>query len=447
MPITFHPEIGCQETEATVLIRDEDLIGNTDSASSISLAGSVISAAGRIQRLEFGSSGSSLGQAEVSISVGSMRLWAPRLLSDVANRQAEAALVGFETRLSRLNIDHRVPISLLAHIEIEDVVQLVRLGRITGIGAPQVHWSNSGRWSPIMVNALGRSGTTVLMAYLAAHPAIIAANVSQFEFRQASYLWHAAEVLTSPGNFCTSMHPDSFEGRSRHAIGYNPYWTSQFLNPTPLRAVEFWLEHKYVTDGVSFMVEQFDSYCDALASDLKKPGGRFLAEKVIGSPMTTFVRNVFPEAREVFLVRDFRDVFVSARRFNEQRGTISFGREGTDDDTAWMKILAHDANRLWAIFQSRADRVFTLHYEELITNTRQSLSRLYEHFGLDASEELIDSVLLDVTRNHTNAAQHTTSVNIAGSVGRWRNEMSEREKQLAAEIFAGPLAAFGYVAS
>ena len=119
--------------------------------------------------------------------------------------------------------------------------------------------------------------------------------------------------------------------------------------------------------------------------------------------------------RTINLVRDPRDVFLSARDFVRVRGAAGFGM---DDGNSELDAARHTAHR-WLSFaeNARADRTrtdtMTLRYEDLVQEPELSAARLSTFLGLrlvpgEAPSEYLDS--------------HRTSRDVGTSVGRWQRE-------------------------
>ena len=136
---------------------------------------------------------------------------------------------GFHIRFSTLCLSVNSAIDVYVDIKTRaERLERLRLGSIDRIRFQPLNGIAKSRYAPILVPALGRSGTTLLMGLLNAHPEIIAPGKYPFEYRQASYFWHAIRILTSPANFSRSMHPDGFEQNNFYQLGYNPYVHGQF---------------------------------------------------------------------------------------------------------------------------------------------------------------------------------------------------------------------------
>ena len=119
--------------------------------------------------------------------------------------------------------------------------------------------------------------------------------------------------------------------------------------------------------------------------------------------------------RTINLVRDPRDVFLSARDFVRVRGAVGFG---IGDGNSELDAARHTAHR-WLSFaeNARADRTRTdaifLRYEDMVQEPGPSTARLSTFLGFplvpaEAPSEYLDS--------------HRTSGDVSASVGRWKRE-------------------------
>jgi hypothetical protein len=160
------------------------------------------------------------------------------------------------------------------------------------------------------------------------------------------------------------------------------------------------------------------------------------------------VVRAYPEATVIHLVRDGRDVVASLL----ERGWLSSARSGSDDVGAaygshtrfWVEperrdefARVSDARRAaWAwrryLTKARAsqERTFELRYEDLVTDTSATASRLAETLGVSADE----------IATHLAAASPR-------SVGRWREHLTEEQVEDVMSEAGDLLRELGYVAS
>ena len=77
------------------------------------------------------------------------------------------------------------------------------------------------------------------------------------------------------------------------------------------------------TENLSHLAAMFQSRAQVLYEQiaaLQRKQPRYFAEKVVPNNTATLVGELYPDTREVFLVRDFRDMVASMLAFNAKRG-------------------------------------------------------------------------------------------------------------------------------
>jgi hypothetical protein len=169
-----------------------------------------------------------------------------------------------------------------------------------------------------------------------------------------------------------------------------------------------------------------------------------VAQKMLISPTRYLVRNIYGGARELFLTRDFRDVWVSARSFNDKRGVAAFERDKFPDDIAWLRGLAYTSRQMRLAHAAAGPGAQAVQYEQLMRDPAGTLARMLAQLGVDSSAARIGAMLAEAARaTGPDTASHRTSPE-NDSVGRWRAEMSAAEKAVAAEAFGEDLRYFGY---
>src|ERR1700676_3931501 len=171
---------------------------------------------------------------------------------------------------------------------------------------------------------------------------------------------------------------------------------------------------------------------DNASDTFAKNTAHYLAEKFNISHLRDLVPNIYGTSREIFLVRDFRDVWVSARSLNNRRDSPSFGRAEVQDDEAWLHSFSGSVLQILLNYQAAQPGSFLVRYEDLIEAPRTVLPALLQFLQIEATDEIADRMVERVRSvDLTNASGHVTSASPALSRGRWRAEMTDREKELA----------------
>ncbi len=158
------------------------------------------------------------------------------------------------------------------------------------------------------------------------------------------------------------------------------------------------------------------------------------------------ILHAFPNARFVHVVRDGRDVACSLRK--HPRETVRHGRVVPNV----VNRAPADGARRWVADTTLGlafkghPRCFELRYEALVTEPEATLRELCAFIGED-----FDPVMLDPSKapaddprflNNPNAAEPIS----ARSVGRWRTDLSQDEREGVERVAGELLVALGYAA-
>jgi hypothetical protein len=294
---------------------------------------------------------------------------------------------------------------------------------------------------PLAVTTLGRSGSTLLMTLLSQHPEIAAFRPTAYDSRPLAYWLELATGLAAPASRMqildsTGTSDSSWQGRSTLPV-------SALTSLAP--AVRGELLGASVDGLLRTAVENATTSANALACADGKTGARYAAEKCFPGFVPRVLHELCADTKEIFLVRDFRDVFSSILAFNRKRGFETFGREQVRSDAEFVARFALDARILAASWAERRDQAFLVRYEELVADPETVLGRLFDHLELDASRaQLLSHVesayrLLDVTKT-----EHRTTDAVSASTGRWVNDLPPAIRDACEMSLAEPLRQFGY---
>jgi hypothetical protein len=289
--------------------------------------------------------------------------------------------------------------------------------------------------TPLAITTLGRTGSTLLMTLLSQHPAIAAYKPTAYDSRPFAYHLSAATRLSSP--------------RSRMAQLDDWWLGGGAVTAADLRALEGPVSELVIGSQIDALLQSSAIQAATFARDLAAAEGkadvRYAAEKTGPTFVPRLMHELCPATREIFLVRDFRDVITSILAFNSMRGFDAFGREEVGSDEAFVERLAVDVRRLAAAWAERRDRGLVVRYEDLASRPEEVLASVFAYLQLDASGELIGAIidrgqaLLDRT-----GQRHRTSAGVSASTGRWRNDLSASMQEACTAAFADALLEFGY---
>jgi hypothetical protein len=344
--------------------------------------------------------------------------------------------LGLEARLSLrvvLGDDSRVPVGSIAVRR-----QAVRAGY-------------EPRIQPLIVTTLGRSGSTWLMQMLASHPQVVVFRRFPYESTPAKYWLHALRVLSEPVNLVESAHPNTFD--DPWWVGNNPYHDDRVYEQDRLEA---WFARSHVESMAASTQRTIDDWYTTLARTQAQPDVSYFAEKhVWPNYLPDLIWELYPRAKEVFLVRDFRDMASSIMAFDEKRGFAGFGRPEHSSDEEYvrgeMQRMVADLQRSW---QARSDRAHLVRYEDLVLEPSETLTSMLDYLELDSSPGTVNEVLArgseevltlpGFSYEASEIAAHRTLSDPKATVGRWRSEGDGSLPALAEEVFGEALREFGY---
>lgn len=290
--------------------------------------------------------------------------------------------------------------------------------------------------------SFGRSGSTVAMRALSVHPAIGAARMHPYEVRYGLYAaqWYA--MVTAPADLRRSWRPgDPNHTRPPAAVGRNPYFQPRHLDQLSDTGVAGAFSRTIPARLRRTALASIRDFYRSVAGGRRLRAPPFFMEKVRPAWPLYLMRELFPDMRPVFLVRDFRDMVASIMAFNRKRGVREWGEPRTPD-AAWMYRLAGWVNEL-VYFQKLYGGV-TIYYEDLMAYPESTLKTTFEALGLKANNRLVRKAA-DQVRSPTEG--HITADSGKGasaSVGRWRRDLPPELADAANEAFRDALIHFGY---
>lgn len=299
---------------------------------------------------------------------------------------------------------------------------------------------------PIIVNSIGRTGTTWLMRLLSEHPRVAAYRHYPFEGRIASYWIH--NLLKTH-----EQEPTNVSAAPLYTI--NRDWMN--LQLCRHSAGLQWFRKSYLEQLSAFCKQSIEQCFLALAvaeghafqsdNEAASPEPFYFAEKFGPGYMPGLLWELYSGAREIVLVRDFRDMHCSIKSFTDKRGGAeAFGVNSKDGESGFVEHTAKRIEMLVKDWEQRKDKIYLLHYEDLILEPEKTLADLLSYLKLDNSPAVIQRLLKDASKDNNNSLMegHRTSSDIKSSVGRWRKELSREQQNLLHDKFGEYLTLFGY---
>jgi hypothetical protein len=188
-----------------------------------------------------------------------------------------------------------------------------------------------------------------------------------------------------------------------------------------------------------------EEFYDRIAARTSRPGAVYFAEKFWSPSIPELLWELYPGAREIVLVRDFRDFACSIFAYNRKTGGRAFRRESSEKELSYiLETLRPWAFSLMNSWKRRSDHTHLLRYEDLILRPRETLAGLFAYLDLELAETQLDLMLQRLFAKTPAAAQHRTSGGADDSIGRWRHDLTPELQKACEEAFAPALEAFGY---
>jgi hypothetical protein len=261
---------------------------------------------------------------------------------------------------------------------------------------------------PLFILGSGRCGSTRLFRILSSHPRVAMTN----EARLVDLLYCFTLWAQTPRDELVEL-PIHGQPRMRGVLQRG--MAADMGEPLGRLAVEFVERHylERVADGPV----------------------RYWGDKLPNPAAAVAVRDAWPGARYVALVRDPRDVFsswVSFVKRSPRRGALP----GAEQQTA-ASFAANWRNIYGQLREVPGIRV--VRYEDLARDRHRTVEALFDWLELPVGEEVRREV-----DDGYQPSRHGTSTDVASSVERWRRDLDAADVQ-AIESTCGPLMErFGY---
>jgi hypothetical protein len=381
--------------------------------------------------------------AEVEfVHEGSVVARCPLTLSrpDVAKEHGGSSQVGFRTAVG--TVGFAPAFTLGVRVLFEDgrrhmIAEIRGTHQLTSAFTPSMQ--------PIMVTSLGRSGSTLMMKTLAAHPDIVIEQRFPYEATVCSYWMHFIQVLATP---------------LRTSTGSSEFWTDltrlpQFpyfvLDPAtgPIPPEQATIDRWYGTD----QVEEFarvaqaavESFYREYASAQNRTAPAFFAEKLAPvNHIRWIMRQLYPQTRDIFLVRDPRDTLASVLAFHAKHGTVGgFGAQSVGTDEQLVGLVRQSMTSLTELWKRRSQYGTLVRYEDLVRSPTEQIRVMLDALELDSSANIVDSMVKAGTEVTADVSAHRTSPDATSSIGRWKRDLEPRVQKICDEAFDGLLDELG----
>lgn len=388
------------------------------------VAGLVIASDGHARSVEVLCNGMLVREMPVEVRTGLQRFY-PDL--------PDKLVCGFRSLVGVLVLPTEFELELVAVL---DNQSRIPIGSITGRrGHP--HPSFEPQLRPLMVTSVGRTGTVWMMRMLASHPSIVVQQHGPMEAWPARYWAHLLSVLSGPPDPVRSLTPHDFDRDLLHA-GPNPFY--RFTAP-PNEALQSWLGQIHVDRLASFCLQNVEDWYALAARDQGKEPVYFAEKNLPRNSIPVLgVADLYPETREVFLVRDFRDMACSWLSF---RGDKLLAK-GVDTGRHLRELMVPWVDHLVTNWRARKNQAHLVRYEDLVLRPVETLAGVFEYLGIDSCGETIEHVI-DAGSDRERFSAHGTSRTLSETVGRWTREGDPSFREGLNSLFRTGLGEFGYV--
>jgi hypothetical protein len=270
---------------------------------------------------------------------------------------------------------------------------------------------------PMIVTTMGRTGSVWFARLLGEHPAITTYRPFETEPRIGSYWMHVLRDLADPASYLQALAPRELAGH---------WWLPDVeLDTTPRvpdPALALWMQTAHVERLAVFCQESLDAFYRGVCFVQGKRDVAYFSEKYNASFVVNLLLELYPRAREVFLVRDPRDQLASIVAWNE-RGRAQFGQDAqtAEDYLPWLSARTKHELAHW---RARKDGSLLVRYEDLLLEPKQTLETVLHYLDLDASSDTVQHVIASARASTPSFQEaHRTAKSFRASIGRWRSDI------------------------
>lgn len=358
-----------------------------------------------------------------------------------------SSLSGWSVIVNLLTLPMQATISLVAYLENGATALLTHFN----IQRFPLRTLYQPKLQPLVINSLGRSGTTWLMHLLAQHLKVGTYKNYPYELPVIEHFLHNV-LVHNAFEFQPDQIPypeldvnDLFK-LNRHRMYH--------VKDEPLK---YYFRKQQIEELAYFCQEQIDKYIEQILRFQERIGEGlenpvYFAEKLINPSRDTeylsrLIWELYPQGREIILVRDFRDMFCSILSFMKKRDLkICFGLDFQHAHTEeeYVEITKQRIDFIWNCWETRKHKAHLVRYEDLIEKPLPILKGIFEYLNVDHDEATLQMILQKASKRNAEMTDHITSSTVDASLGRWKKDLSPELQRLCNEAFKPALEAFGY---
>jgi len=358
-----------------------------------------------------------------------------------SSREGRNRRYPFRIGISTLGLPASSQIMLRIHMQQGGVVDVIRVDMERHRAIP----CRPTQLQPCLVTGLGRSGTTRLMQILSSHSGIACDDTYPYETRMAQYFMQKYFVGVSPALHLPNYNIDNFYNQNPSVrVGPCPYFLTPYSEGT---RAEAWYSREYLPRLEKNTFRAIDKfYLTGVKRGIirKSQPPMYFAEKFHPTHMPFLFRELYQGAREIFLVRDFRDMFASMLGFNEKRNSEDFGRATVDSDMQFLRSVGQSVTQLTTSWRQRKEGALLIHYEDMCRTPGTVASKLAEYLGFPHLDLPPPDVSNGAQHQERGMAAHATSPDAATSIGKWKTVLPPDMAEHCDLVFRPALDLFGY---
>jgi hypothetical protein len=290
------------------------------------------------------------------------------------------------------------------------------------------------RLQPLMLTSPGRTGSTILMQMLSAHPEVVVYPPFEHEPRVATYWIDLLKTLANPASYLRQIAP---------AGNLSGAWWLGEREPVPRRLsrpdIQEWLGGEAVEEVAALCQSRIEALYERLIEPSTTP--KYFAEKFRADNVPALMWELYPQAREVILVRDLRDVVCSIFATTEKRGVQQLQ---PDRGRYIAEQLKGRVEASVDALTARRERAHLVRYEDLMLRPEETLTGLLSYLGVDSSDRALAAMLEHAAKRLPSMDKHRTTPDPVASIGRWKRDLSPELQRVCEEALGPALEAFGY---
>jgi hypothetical protein len=274
---------------------------------------------------------------------------------------------------------------VVVHGPVRDPAYAVAEISFTPIDPDGPGWQLSDPIQPVLINSIGRSGSSLLCRMLAANRhCYVSRSMNQFgELQVLDFVSRVIAVLSSQGSSAELNRPES-----RPDFYSVPAPT--FCSPV-LRQLN--TGEEFETDLSAPLTRQAAQFARGVLLEhvgqirRRNDDVKFLVEKTWNSFNVNHIRLLFGATKEVFVVRDPKAFWASQLAFHKKSLTNAAAVHVHNEATA-DRLL-----RLARAWRDRYMESYLVRYEELISQPRETLKGIFSYLGRAPEEEFLDTAV------------------------------------------------------